>query len=58
MKDKCREHEEALKHRLYKIRTTLENVGEASDPEDEEPQRPMRYQRISYLMNCYDDDEF
>lgn len=61
MKDKCKEYEEQLKHRFYKFSSGLRNsaaVKRNNESEDEEPQRPMRYQRISQLMNCYDDDEF
>ena len=60
MKERCKELDECLKHRFYKIRTAGLNAtqGQRNDSEDEEPQRPTRYQRISYLMNCYDDDEF
>jgi len=58
MKDKCKELDECLKHRFYKIRTNLRDTGVNNDTDEEEPQRPTRYQRISYLMNCYNDDEF
>ena len=50
--------EEALEHRYFKITTGLRNFKNNNKPEDEEPERPMRYQRISQLMNCYDDDEY
>ena len=58
MKDKCKEYEEQLRHRFYKFNSSLKNSVELVESEDEEPFRPMRYQRIAQLMNCYDDEEF
>ena len=58
MKEKCKEMEETLEHRYFKITTGLRNFQSNNKPEDQEPERPMRYQRISQLMNCFDDDEY
>ena len=58
MRERCKKYEESLKHRYLKIKTGLKDVANESDSENEEPERPMRFQRISQLMNCFDDDEF
>ena len=43
MRDKCKEYEESLKHRYFKITTSLKDEPNVSESEDEEPQRPMRF---------------
>lgn len=58
MKERCKEYEEQLKHRYYKFKCSIRTSQSPNKTDDEEPARPMRYQRISQLMNCYDDDEY
>ena len=57
MKEKCKEYRECLNHRYFKIKTCLKNSVIQNEHEDEEPQRPIRSQKISQLMNCFDEDE-
>ena len=37
MREKCKEYEESLKHRFFKIKTGLTDAANVSDSEDEEP---------------------
>ena len=43
MRERCKEYEESLKHRYFKIKTGLTDVANESDSENEEPERPMRF---------------
>lgn len=43
MRERCKEYEESLKHRYFKIKTGLKDVANESDSENEEPERPMRF---------------